>query len=351
MLRKDIEKLKRKYRFDKIDIGSKCEPHTRKWILLLIFTIEITIIYLFLSEIDSFFARYDWAKMSAFVIFSLPFAFYLWMWRNHDKSTELKQKEIELQDAKSNSILSFFNICMEKIIDKKLPIEIRQSYLTSFLPYIRGDHGIEYELQALAFIDGILKNEDTYHNKIRIDFAKSFDCYIQNGMFSFSEFHDMKLDHFSFSGISIKAATFANCSMSSCYWSGIFHKAMLVNCDLSGSFFKNCNFEGAVFLGCNFSECVFYKCNIPFSVVQTSNISGITLINSYIDIPSDFIENKDIIYIVYTDEAKDNVLSFANKFPNAVCKQIKEVPLYYKKLTGPQDIRRQATFSEIEWDN
>ena len=95
MMRKDIEKIKQKYRFDRIDIGSKCEPHTRKWILLLIFTTEIAIIIALLDKIDAFFACYDWAKTSAFVIFSLPIAFYLWMWRNHDKSIEIQQKEID----------------------------------------------------------------------------------------------------------------------------------------------------------------------------------------------------------------------------------------------------------------
>lgn len=349
MLRKDIEKLRQKYRFDKVDIGSKCEPHTRKWILILIFAIEITLIYLFLDEINNFFEHYDWAKTSAFVIFSLPFAFYLWMWRNHDKNIELTQKEIELKDASSNAVLSFFNICMEKIIDVKLPIEIRQSYLTSFLPYIRGDHGIEYELQSLTFIDGILRNEDIFHAKIRTDFAKSFDWYIQNGMFLFTEFHDMKLDHFHFSGISIKKATFVNCDISWSYWNGSFNKAMLINCDLSKSTFKNCHLVESMFMGCNLSECTFYKCNVPFSILRKSNISGITLLNSKIDIPANFPVREEIIYIIYTDEEKDNALTLANKFPNAVCKQIKDIPSYFKNLTGPADLQRYSTFPEAEW--
>ena len=73
MLRKDIEKLRRKYRFDRIDIGSKCEPHTRKWILLLIFLVELSIIIYFLDDLDAFFEMYDWSKASAFVLYQSHF--------------------------------------------------------------------------------------------------------------------------------------------------------------------------------------------------------------------------------------------------------------------------------------
>lgn len=351
MLRKDIEKIKRKYRFDRIDIGSKCEPHTRKWILLLIFIIEIAIIIALLDKIDTFFARYDWAETSAFVIFSLPIAFYLWMWRNHDKNLEIQQKEIELEEAKRNSELSFFNMCMEKIIDTQLPTAIRKSYLTSFEPYMRGVNGLEYELQALSFIDEILKTNDSQHASIRNQFANSFNWWIQNGMLLFSEFHDMMLHHFAFSGISIKTTLFVKCDMQSCYLNGNFDKAMFIACDLTGSVFKKCELSQTRVMSCKLSACVFFECNIPFSFLQTSDISEIVLINSTIDIPEDCATREEKIYIVYTENFKEKVLSMVSEFPNAICKQVKALPLYYKNLTGPQDIVKSRFSPEAEWGN
>lgn len=325
MLRKDIEQVRSKYRFDRVDIGSKCQPHTRKWILLLIFFSEIIVIFLLLDYIDAFFACYEWAKTSAFIIFSLPIAFYLWMWRNHDKNMELSQKERELEDARINADLAFFNTCMEKLIDKKIPSEIRDSYLTSFEPYILGNKGLEYELQSLTFINGIFKNKDKVYDSVKKQFAKSFNWYIQNGMFFFTEFHEMMLDHFSFSGINVANATFVNCSMSSCHFAGDYSKAMFVASDLSHSIFQGCNFSGAMVISCNFSKCLFCECKIPFSILQSSNITEAVFVNSEIIFPDNFNKKTESIFIVYTSDKKGDALLLKEKFPNAICKEIENI--------------------------
>ena len=333
MLRKEVEAMKRKYRFDRFDIGSKCEPHTRKWILLLIFAIEMVIIFLLLNKIDAFFARYDWAKTGAFVILSLPIAFYLWMWRNHDKSTELMQKEIELKEAKRNAELAFFNLCMDKIIDKTLPTEIRESYLTSFLPYIRGDNGLEYELQALTFINGILKSNDRSHYVIIKNFSKSFNWFIQNGMFLFHEFHDMTLNYFSFSGISTGSALFCNSSMVSCHFYGNYNKAMFIACDLSQSIFRGCDFTGTILTGCNLSETTFCECNIPGSLLLSkNNISSAVFVNSDIVIPDDFPEMTEKITIVCTPDKKEKTMALKSKFPNAVYEETQDLSSIYRSF-------------------
>ena len=194
----------------------------------------------------------------------------------------------ELEEAKKNSELSFFNMCMEKIIDTKLPIAIRKSYLTSFEPYMRGENGLEYELQALSFIDEILKANDSQHASIKKEFAKSFNGWIQNGMLLFTEFHNMMLNHFSFTGMSIKTTLFSNCDIQLCYFNGNFDKAMFIWCNLTASVFKKCKLSQTKVMGCNLSACVFFECNISFSFLQTSNISEIVprRISSYFFVSS-----------------------------------------------------------------
>lgn len=337
MLRKDIEKLRRKYRFDRIDIGSKCEPHTRKWILLLIFLVELSIIIYFLDELDAFFEMYDWSKASAFVIFSLPIAFYLWMWKNHDKGKEIFQKEQELEFAEKESRLLRFNTCMEKIVDPNQLNAIRLSYLQMLEPFLLGHYGIEYELMTLSYMEEILKQENANFHEIKVQFGKNFNWYVQNGMFLFTEFHNLNLNTFHFSGISVKKATFVECSLQNTYLSGKYDLGMFVMCNFSNSIFLNCNFRNTVFLTCNFSNCKFIKCDfsqlgmhslLDFSdaIIYEPIYDGVVPINA----------TASSLKIIYTEKRIDDVSNLKKVFKNAETREVKNLDKHVNKINVPR---------------